>query len=495
MENKDFINLIPSRKNPSPDYYCTWQTQLYATSGGTPAEQRRIINEHYIFNTDFPCGWAYFYEKARDDLYFVMDDSWDVPETDYQKYYGCLFPDSGKFPEATRGNDSTEALASLTERIKSIGWKGLGGWVCAQESEIFKTGSTEDYWISRLKAAQKAGFSYWKVDWGKKASDAEFRKALSRLARIYAPELTLENAMLEEVIPYSDAFRTYDVPALMSIPMTMEKIQFYAGAVRERGDFKSLLNCEDEAYIAAAGGFTMGIMRHPFTGAFPDGRPDRSFPEIHRNIKSKLTEVTRAVRWHRIAPAYALDGNEFLFAGSELQDSWKFENIKDEIEQWWLSAGTVKDFISDGVLTKSAVSGIARRCSLPSVIPDRNGDIPFTVSSLNPGGAYSIVTAGRTRAREYFTPLCDITADAEASTVFGVFGYYGSLTLLSSGIKKGMRVLAQDLADDRAADITGLVSIKNGSLTVPGRLISEIGRTAQPAEDTSEPGIVITVKP
>ena len=37
MENKDFINLIPSHKNPSPDYYCTWQTQLYATSGGTPA--------------------------------------------------------------------------------------------------------------------------------------------------------------------------------------------------------------------------------------------------------------------------------------------------------------------------------------------------------------------------------------------------------------------------------------------------------------------------
>lgn len=37
MENKDFINHIPSHKNPSPDYYCTWQTQLYATSGGTPA--------------------------------------------------------------------------------------------------------------------------------------------------------------------------------------------------------------------------------------------------------------------------------------------------------------------------------------------------------------------------------------------------------------------------------------------------------------------------
>ena len=495
MGKQSFANLIPQHTNPSPDYYCTWQTQLYATNGGTPAEQRRIINEHSLFDTEFPNGWAYFYEKARGDLYLVMDDSWDVPETDYEKYYGCLMPDAGKFPEATRGKDSTEALACLTERIKSLGWKGLGGWVCAQESEIFKTGSTEDYWISRLKAAQKAGFSYWKVDWGKKASDAEFRKNLSGLARIYAPGLTLENAITEKVIPFSDAFRTYDVPALMSIPMTMEKIQFYAGAVRERGDFKSLLNCEDEAYIAAAGGFTMGIMRHPFTGAFPDGRPDRSFPEIHRNIKSKLTEVTRAVRWHRIAPAYALDGKELMFAGNKLSDTWKFESTKDEIEQWWLSVGTIKDFISDGVLTKSAVSGIARRCSLPSVNPDKNGDIPFTVSSLNPNGVYSIVTAGRTREREYFTPFCDITADAADSTVFGIFGYYGSLTLLSSGIKKGMRVLAQDLAADRAEDITAFVNVKDGSLTVPGGLISETGRSVQPEGDTSEPGMVIAVMP
>ena len=117
------------------------------------------------------------------------------------------------------------------------------------------------------------------------------------------------------------------------------------------------------------------------------------------------------------------------------------------------------------------------------------------MSSLNPNGAYSIVTAGRTRKREYFTPLCDITADAADSTVFGIFGYYGSLTLLSSGIKKGMRVLAQDLAADRAEDITAFVNVKDGSLTVPGGLISETGRSVQPEGDTSEPGMVIAVMP
>ena len=38
-------NLIPVCPNPSPDYYCTWQTQLYATSDGKPEAQRRILGE------------------------------------------------------------------------------------------------------------------------------------------------------------------------------------------------------------------------------------------------------------------------------------------------------------------------------------------------------------------------------------------------------------------------------------------------------------------
>ena len=33
---KTDINLIPDITNPSPDYYCTWQTQLYASCDGKP---------------------------------------------------------------------------------------------------------------------------------------------------------------------------------------------------------------------------------------------------------------------------------------------------------------------------------------------------------------------------------------------------------------------------------------------------------------------------
>lgn len=494
MNTETHKSIIPETVNPSPDYYCTWQTQLYAVSGGSPAEQRNIMSEHSLFNRSFPYGWAYFYEKTRKDLFFVMDDSWDVPVKDYEKYYGTLLPDHGKFPLATTGRDGSEALRYLTDKVKALGWKGLGGWVCAQEPlAAEKYESPEEYWVSRLKTANEAGFSYWKVDWGEKGRDIEFRKALPKLGRIYAPKLVIENAVLPEVIPFSDAFRTYDVPALMSIPMTIEKIELCARGVKPNADFSALLNCEDEAYIAAAGGFTMGIMRHPFAGDFPDGYPDRSFPAVHRGIKTKLTEITRAARWHRIAPAFALDSGDFIFDNVKLSDTWRFDSKWDEIEHWWLNILSVKDFLKDDVLTKTAAARIARRCSLPEVVSDGEGNVPFTVCSRNPSGAYSIATAGRTVGRRYYIPECRITADTGDSIFFGIFGNYSMLTLLSSKIKRGARVLAQDLAADTAVEITKLVETDYGRLTIPGSLIAEIGTLAQPADDTSEPGLAVMI--
>ena len=67
---KTEMNLVPDIVNPSPDYYCTWQTQLYATCDGKPARQRAILGEKAFFDTEKPFGWAYFYEKARGDLFF-----------------------------------------------------------------------------------------------------------------------------------------------------------------------------------------------------------------------------------------------------------------------------------------------------------------------------------------------------------------------------------------------------------------------------------------
>ena len=158
---KTETSLIPNRVNPSPDYYCTWQTQLYATSDGKPAGQRAIIGERALFEREKPYGWAYFYEQIRNDLYLVMDDSWDVPLDGDLGYCGSLVLDAEKFPASTAGGVSnTEALARLCNRMKALGWKGLGGWVCAQEAErLSEGGSTEDYWRKRLREANDAGVS------------------------------------------------------------------------------------------------------------------------------------------------------------------------------------------------------------------------------------------------------------------------------------------------------------------------------------------------
>lgn len=216
-------NLIKNMANPSPDYYCTWQTQLYYSNNGGPDAQRRHMTEAGLFGNAIGQGWAYFYEVARQDLFLVMDDSWDTPFEDYEKFYGSLVLDKNKFPESCMGNNPAESLKKLTDRVKVLGWKGLGGWVCAQESEKFFDKNRENYWKERMLWAKEAGFSYWKVDWGKSDSDFGFRKMLTDLGHKVVPELTIEQAKVQENIPVCDVFRTYDVPAIMSISRTMNK--------------------------------------------------------------------------------------------------------------------------------------------------------------------------------------------------------------------------------------------------------------------------------
>lgn len=491
---KTNVNLVPDIPNPTPDYYCTWQTQLYASCDGKPEGQRAIIGEKAMFFAEKPFGWAYFYENARKDLFFVMDDSWDVPANmNYKPDYGTLQLDSGKFPESTKKSTNAEALKCLSERIKSLGWKGLGGWVCAQESPLCADkDNPEQYWIKRLKDARYADFSYWKVDWGTKKHDAEFRKMLTKLGKEYAPKLIVEHSMLKELIPCSDAYRTYDVPAIMSIPLTMEKLKNFGNANKTEAGFLGLINCEDEAYIAAATGYAMGIMRHPYAGSFIDGKADMSFPSVHRNLKTKITEITRAVRWHRIAPAFGEYGAPFNVDEKELTDFWRLQNRQSEFEAWWYDEPYFKQFIHGDIIEKSAPARISRGCPLPEAIPDKNGNVPYIVAAKNPNGAFSIATLGRTLDRKYFIPCCDITAFADNAEKIGVFGEYNTLTL-KTNLETVSKVFMQDIASDFAYDITDDIIINQSSLTIPGKLIKEIGTEAQPESDTSEPGVLIFV--
>ena len=490
--NKTNINLIPNHINPSPDYYCTWQTQLYATNDGKPLKQREIIGEKALFDTNKPFGWAYFYEKARQDLILVMDDSWDVPPDGDTEYYGSLILNEEKFPESVKdAKTNAEALKNLTDKIMKLGWKGLGGWICAQESKKYLNGkSIEEYWSQRFKEAQKSGFSYWKVDWGTKGTNTDFRKMLSFLGKQIAPDLTIEHAVAKDVISYSDVYRTYDVPAIMSIPMTINKLKEILITKNPQKGYNQLINCEDEAYIAAAGGFTMGIMRHPYSGPFINGTADMSFPQVHRNLKTKMYEVLRAVRWHRISPAFGIDKCKTYIDTAELCDSWNFINKNEELEEWWFDTPFFKDQIKDNTITKSAPSRISRNCTLPKVSSDDNTSVPYVVASKNPNGAFSVATLGRTIGRCYEIPKCDITLNIENSGIIGAFGEYGNLILETSHTKI-KSVLMQDIADDFAYDITEEITFYDTKIIIPGRLISKIGTISQPDNDTSEPGVII----
>lgn len=486
------INLIPNTVNPSPDYYCTWQTQLYATSDGKPAAQRAILGEKALFDESKPFGWAYFYEQARGDLYIVLDDSWDVPLNNDTKYYGSLILNDEKFPTFTNENDNTTALKSLTDKIKLLGWKGLGGWVCAQKSKL-DFSEPAVYWKNKFSEMHNAGVSYWKVDWGEDCNDIDFRRMLTTYSRKYAPNLVVEHAITKEIIPESDVFRTYDVPAIMSIPMTLNKIAELSNVEPPHDKRSGLVNCEDEVYIAAALGFTMGVMRHPYRDEFPNGSPDMSFPAVHRNLKTKMFEVIRAVRWHRIAPAFSVSGEQFFVDNNTLKDSWQFKNIAAEIEEWWTRNPLTKPLINNNIFTVSAPQIITRNAIPPTVQPNKDGLVPFCVASLNPNGVFSIATLGRTIGRDYFIPKCDITANIGSANTIGVFGEYKTLTL-NTDIKNITKILLQDLADDKCFDITNCVDICGNNIKIGGEIISKIGTLAQPENDTSEPGVIIKIK-
>ncbi len=493
--NKNRKELIPDIINPSPDYYSTWQTQQYFTNDGGSALQRANLIEANIFGNGKCQSSINFYFKVRKDLFFVMDDSWDIPFSgDTKKYFRSLILNKQRFPSyAKKYVSNRHALKNLNEAVKRKGWKALGGWICAQESDSFLFGKTQtDYWIKRAKWANYAGFAYWKVDWGKHSYDYNFRKLLTDIAHQYAPNLIVEHARNDSIIPVRDVFRTYDVPAFLTIPMTMKQLKNTLTLYTSESKYKGLICAEDEVYIAAGLGCTIGIMRHPMAGNLTNGKPDPSFPAMHRNLKTKMDEVTRAVMWHKIAPAFGVNAAQTYIDSLNLTDSWQIQHMDEEIESWWFEpwTGLKKD---ENIIAETGPAAISRSMPLPIVTPDENGDNQFVVASKNPNGAVSITVAARTKDRKYWTPNCDISISSGDAKTFGIFGYYKSLTINTSLNLSRVTIEAQDLAGVQVIDISSKIIISQSKLIIPGKVITEIGKGEQSSGDTSEPGLVLVI--
>ncbi len=493
---------MPNIVNPSPDYCCTWQQQLYRCSDAGPQAQRDCMTEENIFGTgnkeeDYKigAGWAaHSYKDARSDLIFLMDDSWDVPIgalQDKHPMYASQILAKDKFPSFYgEGEDfdaerNIRAMAKLCDKVKSLGWKGIGGWICVEKSPLAKEKNDEDYWKERLLWSQRAGWSYWKCDWGRDCNKYKIRKLISDLRIKYAPDVIVEQAMTIDLIPEADVYRTYDVFTLLAIPITMQKLgaDLVYNAANGRLGY---INCMDEVYIAAALGCTIDATRHNMPARLPNGKPDPSFPDLHRRLKTKTREITRTVRWHRIAPAFGVNGSETFIDSNCLTDYWNVADQASEVEAWW-------KFKDGDRIERSGPARISRSLPPAEVIPDKDGLVPFAVSALNPSGAASIATLARTLDRKYLFPNCDIIQDIKSSSIVGVFGFYKSLTLKGGSIKENSVILMQDLCGDDAYDVTNRCKISNGKITIPGELITAIGTDENCDDDTAEPGAVIKI--
>jgi hypothetical protein len=423
---------------------------------------------------------SHFYPHVRDELYLLLDDGWEAGGT------ATFQLDTSKFP-SFKGS-STERLRTLDREIQRMGWRGAALW-CRNTP-----GGETDFELVNLCA--NAGIRYWKIDLG----DHDFNLVRARdHARI---PLTLEhvhgempvngdctadgrfgaqtwNSIRMRILRHTDVYRTYDVTSILSLPTTLDRVSEMLQTAAGHPEVHSLLNVEDEVYVAAVLGCTMGVMRHPLHGLRPAGDPDLFF-NGPRRAKQRMDEVVRALRWQRIARPYPTGRGSFQTSTDILRDGWRFN--AGETWQRELLGATV---------WQCAPAILARNIDLPQVSGD--AEKAFVFAARFPNGAVAIGAQERTRpGRAWYMPPCDVTLHVgDTPGPFGIFGEYRSLTLEFSKVVSGKRVLAQDLAGNNAADITTLVSFAGNKVHFDGRLLRRFGLRDGTPGDLSSPGVAV----
>ena len=521
-------NLIPDTPGTSPNYWCSWAVQNYMHGQGddvldpivkTVAGIGRYKSDYLTEETLFgPNGWATtFHTKIRNDLYIVLDDGWDIPTSNDYSYRTFSRLDPEKFP-SFKGN-IPENLIQLNQWARDRGWRGMGLWFrdveSGQDSER-RTAMHDDkayerlYWGERLEWCRDAGINYWKMDVG---GNDEKMRMFQNLVREKHPGLHFEigvipkagafnsipgNGRIEEEyraqavekLSYTEILRLYDISPELGNASMLERFARVVKAASENPAADGLLNCEEEVYIAAALGGTMGIFRHSMVGLRPGGDPDL-YLTGPRNLKRRLDEVVRAVMWQRIAPAFSASSGAVQVDDEYMMDFWKFS-----LGEFWASA---EDWhhtsnVVDKVVEQYAPARVSRGLPLPDVSIE--GEPPFVLASRHPNGAVSVASIGRVSPEKgYYTPEADVTIEAGAlNNRIGIFGYYRSLTVIFNEPLGKVRIWGQDLAGDRALDITDRLMLEGNRLVIPGDVISEIGLSAASENDLSDPGMVIGIE-
>jgi hypothetical protein len=486
------MNIVPSAQIfETGNYFCTWATQgtWFPPKPGENTDDtgcrytRNGINARYLFANDG--ALEEIPKDIRGDLIVVIDDGWDVPydtkNPENIRAFGACMPDAERFPGM--GETPEARLFGLSERVKRLGFRGLGLWIAVQvpgedrDSQLSLEAFTER-WEKNARLCGEAGIAYWKVDWGRHANTFEFRNALSEAVRKYAPALLIEHSYvsspmsespeerntdkfkekletIKKTLQVSDFFRTYDVMYELDAPSTLIRLRdLFAehDALRPDGH-RHIPNVEYLCMLGAALGCSVGVMQHP------------------ARSKASEFEIRRALSWYRIAPPFAIEKTPVFVSEEELTDAWTFEG---DPSVWPHYGGQTK--------TQTAPARISRNAPLPEVRAE-SGLLPYVVCALNPFTCcFSVAALPRTQVGSLKRSApADVTAFAgKPDCPVGVFGDYSSLTIVFDGSVNGKKVFAQDLAGKHAEDVTGCVSIKENRLVLPGGLISKIGKSASP---------------
>jgi hypothetical protein len=453
-------------------------TLLEGDSGARLAH--KAMNENSLLG---PEGWASrFHVKARNDLFLLLDDGWQAGGT------ATFQLDPVKFPSFH--GTTVQSLSALNREVQRHGWRGIALW-CRNTP-----GGAAD---ERLESqCNDAGIRYWKVDIG----DPNFNLVRARDKRKI--RLTLEHVHGElpvngdwksegrfgtqpwtsrrmEILRHTDVYRTYDVTSILSMATTLDRTAEMLSSAADHAELLTLLNVEDEVYLAAAMGCTMGIMRHPLRGLRPADDPDLFFNGA-RNAKLRMDEVVRALRWQRIAAPFPCGIGKFESSAAILSDSWNFES--GQTWQHELVGTTVR---------QGAPAILARNIDLPTV--KARGETPFVFAARFPNGAVAVGAQERTRLdRAWYMPPCEVTLHVgDAPGPFGIFGEYENLVLNFDKAQQGRRVLAQDLAGDDAVDITSLVEFKGTGLHLSGKVLHQICLRDRTPGDISSPGTLVAL--
>lgn len=523
---KNSINLIPEGQNTSPDYWCTWGAQNYAVDSfsikhtlslGGHSVTAGYLTEKNLFGEK---GWSETLpELLKQDLILLFDLGWDVPAgqrfESAQWMLGSLMVADDKFPSCS--GTAEERLKKLNEMVLNAGWKGTGLWLPSHPNDDRKDGVimpdvlVREYYSEGLRASRVAGIKYWKIDYGFRGEDLKFREMITRMAEESAPGLFIENGrgggpLNDEECPWdtknfhkigsyrtwddgrilqkavdiagiSHVFRTYDITQQLSVPTTLDRVAQILFELSGSGE-EVLLNCEDEPYLGAVLGCTVGILRHPGMIEIAGYNYDPL------KFKYRIDEVTRAVRWHRIAPAFGAGLTKNYLDSVMLTDSWIFKP-GDGWATWVIGREVIQ----------IAPARVARGMQLPEVACQSAP--PYVICCRHPNGAIAVGTLPRASSdQKIFYPLADVAIKVEdIHQPIGIFGRFKSLTIHFPDTVdlENYRVYGQDLTGTIASDITDMITIQSGKIVIPGKTISLIGRSASAEGDLSEPGMVMKV--